>query len=42
MLHMVEPLWSTGPSSTIVIYNATAVKIYNATSNLVRFEDNTT
>jgi hypothetical protein len=28
-----------GPNPTIVSYNATAVKIYNATSSLVRFEN---
>jgi hypothetical protein len=28
-----------GANPTIAIYNASAVKIYNATSSLVRFED---
>jgi hypothetical protein len=29
----------SGPNPTIVSYNASAVKIYNATGNLLRFEN---
>jgi hypothetical protein len=32
------PLLSTGANPTIASYNASAVKIYNTASNLVRFE----
>jgi hypothetical protein len=37
--HQEPILRPPGANPTIVSYNASAVKIYNATSNLVRFEN---
>jgi hypothetical protein len=36
----VEKAKKTGANTTIASYKASAVKIYNATSSLVRFENN--
>jgi hypothetical protein len=36
---LIAQLPSPGPNPTIVSYNASVVKIYNATSSLVRFEN---